>query len=184
MYKYRLETRSICSSISTIQVTYNFNPSRTFASAISTTTVPPQSQSATRDSCPNSSKNVPSQIWHPPQPVHCKSKKMRIVVHEEGDAWQNGMSDNHWSIFLVLAGNQGSVRMNMSATAEDTTGNLYWSAFGYAISNSAITHWDLPTTGPVTSPKYTSQSWVVVEIALLCQEEAQDAVGGCEYHCC
>jgi len=49
--------------------------------------------------------------------------KARVVVHTSG-AWPSGtMSDNHWSIYLILANNGGSVRMNMRAEFDDPTGS-------------------------------------------------------------
>lgn len=67
--------------------------------------------------------------------------KVRVVVHTLG-AWPNGtMSDNHWSIYLLLT-NSTSVRMNMRAELDDPTGHLEWSSLNYTLTNSAITHWD------------------------------------------
>jgi hypothetical protein len=64
-----------------------------------------------------------------------------IVVHSLG-AWPNGtISDNHWSIHLFVA-NGTSVRMNMRAELEDSTGHLVWNSLNYALTNSAVCHWD------------------------------------------
>ena len=44
-----------------------------------------------------------------------------IVVHRTGAGTPDG-SDNHWSIYLVLKNDQGSVRANMRADFNDITG--------------------------------------------------------------
>jgi len=64
-----------------------------------------------------------------------------IVVHSLG-AWPNcTISDNHGSIYLFVA-NRTSVRMNMRAGLEDSTGHLEWNSLNYALTNSAVDHWD------------------------------------------
>lgn len=80
--------------------------------------------------------------------------KVRVVVHTTG-AWPNGrMSDNHWSIFLILANGEGSVRMNMWAAIDDPTGHLEWSpSLAYTTSNSAITNWDYKTVSAISVKK-------------------------------
>ena len=69
--------------------------------------------------------------------------EVRVVVHTLG-AWPNGlMSDNHWSIYLLLAHKGGSVRMNMTAEADDPKGTLKWSPdLVYTDTASAIQRWD------------------------------------------
>ena len=73
---------------------------------------------------------------------------VRVVVHTTGP-WPNGMSDNHWSIFLLLAENI-SVRMNMTAELNDPTGFLKWTTLNYVLTQSAIEHWDFKTASNVT----------------------------------
>ncbi len=78
-------------------------------------------------------------------------ERVRVVVHTLG-AWPNGtMSDNHWSIYLILANNGGSVRMNMKAELDDPKGTLEWSTnLAYTLTNSAIEHWDYMVNPGVT----------------------------------
>ena len=79
---------------------------------------------------------------------------VRIIVHTIG-AWPNGrMSDNHWSVYLILAKGEESVRMNMRAAIDDPTGHLEWSpSLAYTMSNSAITHWDFKTVSGISVQK-------------------------------
>ena len=77
----------------------------------------------------------------------------RVVVHTLG-AWPNGtMSDNHWSIYLILKNNAASVRINMRAELNDPKGILDWSNLGYILSTSAINHWDYSFNSGVTVAK-------------------------------
>ena len=73
-----------------------------------------------------------------------KVEKVRIVVHSLGAAGPT-MSDNHWSIYLLLENNQGSVRINMSARPGFIDGNLLWTKQVYLLTNSTIRHWDFST---------------------------------------
>lgn len=50
---------------------------------------------------------------------------VRVVVHTLGPAGPT-ISDNHWSIYLLLAHGQGSVRMNMRADPGYVNGILSW----------------------------------------------------------
>ena len=78
---------------------------------------------------------------------------VRVVTHTLG-AWPNGiMSDNHWSIFLILAGATASVQANMTAEGDDPTGKLIWSDRKYIDSKSSIKFWDYPTVSGVTVKK-------------------------------
>lgn len=54
----------------------------------------------------------------------------------------NGMSDNHVSVFLLLA--EGAVRLNMTTEEGSISGDLIWSWETYQTSNSEITHFDIP----------------------------------------
>ena len=78
-------------------------------------------------------------------------KTVRVVVHTSG-IWPNGtMSDNHWSIYLLLENNNRSVRMNMMAESDNPKGTLEWSPnLDYTLSTSAIRHWDYPFMSGVT----------------------------------
>lgn len=72
--------------------------------------------------------------------------QVRVVVHTTGPAGPT-TSDNHWSIYLILANNAGSVRINMRAEYDDPTGILEWTDHTYGLTSSAISHWDFPV-GP------------------------------------
>jgi hypothetical protein len=69
-------------------------------------------------------------------------QSVRVVVHILGPAGPT-TSDNHWSIYLVLA-NGGSVRMNMSAEPGYVNGTLYLTTHLYILTTSALGHWDFP----------------------------------------
>jgi hypothetical protein len=66
---------------------------------------------------------------------------VRVVVHTLGPAGPT-ISDNHWSIYLLLADDQGSVRMNMRADPGYVNGTLSWTRQAYLLTQSAIRHWD------------------------------------------
>lgn len=68
---------------------------------------------------------------------------LRVVVHTTGPAGPT-TSDNHWSIYLRLADDDGSVRMNMAAEYGNPTGTLRWSYHDYDLTNSALRWWDFP----------------------------------------
>ena len=77
--------------------------------------------------------------------------QVRVVVHTLGPWPNREMSDNHWSIYLILAKNSGSVRMNMKAELDDPKGTLEWSPnLPYTKTNSAIQHWDYNVSPGVT----------------------------------
>ncbi len=66
---------------------------------------------------------------------------VRLVVHTLGPAGPT-ISDNHWSIYLLFADGQGSVRMNMRADPGYVNGNLEWTEQAYLLTQSAVRHWD------------------------------------------
>jgi hypothetical protein len=69
---------------------------------------------------------------------------VRVVVHTYGPK-VNGLSWNHWSIYLLLQDGRSSVRSNMRAKFDHyNNGLLEWSDCGYVESNSDIAHWDYP----------------------------------------
>lgn len=87
-------------------------------------------------------------------------EKIRIVVHTLGP-WPNGtMSDNHWSIYLILSDQGSSVRANMTADLEDPTGRLEWSSLAYEKTNSAIEFWDYPVVSRVSVRQIY---WLIME---------------------
>lgn len=67
--------------------------------------------------------------------------KFREVVHTLGAAGPN-TSDNHWSLYLVLERDQGSVRVNMRAEAGFIDGILDWTVQAYTETASRIQYWD------------------------------------------
>lgn len=76
--------------------------------------------------------------------------QVRVVAHTTGTMGPNTpMSENHWSVYLLLAGG-GSVRMNMRADYGDSTGRLEWSILAYTDSNSRLQHWDYPVAQGIT----------------------------------
>ncbi|KAI9841868.1 MAG: hypothetical protein M1837_000338 [Sclerophora amabilis] len=75
---------------------------------------------------------------------------IRVVVHTLGPATPTAtLSDNHWSIYLRLAGDR-SVRINMRAEYGNPAGILEWTAQAYDLTFSAIRYWDFPVTQGVT----------------------------------
>lgn len=49
--------------------------------------------------------------------------KIRVIVHTMGKSGPT-TSNNHWSIYLILLGDDGSARANMSADYGDPEGVL------------------------------------------------------------
>ena len=74
----------------------------------------------------------------------------RVVVHTPGGYPNSPMSDNHWSIYLLLSGGQASVQMNMTAEYGDPTGTLQWKPVQYSVSRSSVRYWDFPIISGVT----------------------------------
>ncbi|KAH8802541.1 hypothetical protein F5884DRAFT_887183 [Xylogone sp. PMI_703] len=68
----------------------------------------------------------------------------RVVVHTLGQLGpRTPMSDNHWSIYLILADNKGSVRVNMRAEFDDPQGILDWEpSLPFTLPYSALNYWD------------------------------------------
>jgi hypothetical protein len=65
---------------------------------------------------------------------------VRVVVHTLGSAGPT-ISDNHWSIYLILDGGE-SVRINMTAEPGYIDGYLDWTKQNYTLTRSAIRCWD------------------------------------------
>ncbi|KAJ9253036.1 hypothetical protein DTO280E4_8389 [Paecilomyces variotii] len=86
----------------------------------------------------------PITVQHDVRPVD----QVRVVVHTMGVSGPT-TSDNHWSIYLVLPNNTGSIRINMRAEYEDPTGLLEWTSHIYAVTTSAIKYWDFPAASGV-----------------------------------
>ncbi|KAH6719533.1 hypothetical protein BKA61DRAFT_473500 [Leptodontidium sp. MPI-SDFR-AT-0119] len=71
----------------------------------------------------------------------------RVIAHFSQDA--GGISENHWSIYLLLQSG-ASVRMNMTAQYGEPTGKLVVDEFKYQLTNSALRHWDYEMVSGVT----------------------------------
>jgi hypothetical protein len=67
---------------------------------------------------------------------------IRVVAHLSQD-FGDGNSENHWSIYLLLANGQ-SIRMNMTADYGDPIGRLEWTSYSYQLTTSALRYWDYP----------------------------------------
>jgi hypothetical protein len=65
------------------------------------------------------------------------------------------LSDNQWSIFL-LVGADASVRINMEADRGYITGQLHTTNHQYALSNSALQHWDFVVNDGVVVRQFTN----------------------------
>lgn len=77
--------------------------------------------------------------------VNAQVAKVRIVVHTTGyKKTHDGRSGNHWSIFLTLAGQTKSVRLNMSTDGLDDYGHFEVTDKTYLVSNTRIQHFDYP----------------------------------------
>ncbi|KAH9221294.1 hypothetical protein DL95DRAFT_382182 [Leptodontidium sp. 2 PMI_412] len=74
---------------------------------------------------------------------------VRVVAHVSQVV--GGISENHWSIYLLLEGGRKSVRVNMRARElESSTGILEYDEYNYLLSTSALRHWDYQMVGGVT----------------------------------
>jgi hypothetical protein len=74
-------------------------------------------------------------------------EKVRVVVHTRGSRSPKGV--NHWSIYLILANNESSVRINMRSEVEDPKGIFEVTSHTYTDCNSRIEFWDFPVDGSV-----------------------------------
>jgi hypothetical protein len=72
---------------------------------------------------------------------------VRVVVHTRGPRSHKGV--NHWSIYLILANGEGSVRINMRSKVEDPTGIFEMTSHTYTDCHSRIEFWDFPVNGSV-----------------------------------
>ncbi|KFZ12064.1 hypothetical protein V501_04386 [Pseudogymnoascus sp. VKM F-4519 (FW-2642)] len=82
------------------------------------------------------------------QYVSSEVTTLRVVVHTGGNAQytEDGRSANHWSIFLLLAGNEAaSVRLNMSnVDGSDELGSFGVTGHDYLLSRSELAYFDYP----------------------------------------
>ena len=93
--------------------------------------------------------------------MNAKVTYVRVVAHTAGPMGPNTpMSENHWSIYLLLAEDGGSVRMNIRADPGNTTGRLEWSILAYPLDQCA------PLLGFSGSAKHHSRvyCWVNSEL--------------------
>lgn len=72
----------------------------------------------------------------------------REVAHTTGPLGPN-ISENHWSLYLILEPQQGSVRINMTAEKGYIDGILEVTVQAYTESNSRVAHWDYPANKEV-----------------------------------
>lgn len=77
-------------------------------------------------------------------------RTVRLVTHTQGPVGDQGMSENHWSIYLLVDSNK-SVRLNMSAEPSYIDGNFSYTAHDYQESRSSIRAWDYAAIGPFTA---------------------------------
>ena len=70
---------------------------------------------------------------------------VRVVVHTPptDDAY------NHWSIYLLLEGEDGSIRINMRAIPRTINATVDLSKTSYVFPNSGLAYFDFPTRGRV-----------------------------------
>jgi len=68
---------------------------------------------------------------------------VRVVAHLSQDLG-GGVSENYWSIYLLLEAG-ASIRMTMTADHGDPTGRLEFRRYTYQLTNSAVQYWDFPT---------------------------------------
>ena len=75
-------------------------------------------------------------------------KVFREVAHTLG-AIGPTISENHWSLYLILEPQQGSVRINMRAEQGYIDGILDLTVQAYTETNSRIESWDYPAINEV-----------------------------------
>jgi hypothetical protein len=89
-------------------------------------------------------------------PIHATVIKARFVVHTIGLAGWN-KSRNHWSIYLILAGEISSVRLNMSlASGNDENGTFTTTLHQYALTTSSLRYFDYNVHPGLTVGQYIS----------------------------
>lgn len=110
---------------------------------------------------------------------------VRVVVHSMG-AWPNQMSDNHWSIYLLLGNDAGSVHLNMTAEDEDDVkGTLKLRSLAYSLTNSQIRYWDFEAAGDVSVGSVVKliKRTVVIDMSSLVGALVAAIGCKCEYSC-
>lgn len=74
---------------------------------------------------------------------------VRMVCHTSGRVGNTNMSENHWSLYFIIASNK-SVRFNMRAEPGYVDGILDLSSHNYVLTSSSIKYWDYATTASFT----------------------------------
>lgn len=74
---------------------------------------------------------------------------IRVVCHTLGPVANTAMSENHWSLYLIMGPNR-SVRFNMRAEYGDPQGMMDVTSHNYAVTESEIRHWDYPAIRHLT----------------------------------
>ncbi|KAI9046796.1 hypothetical protein LZ554_008878 [Drepanopeziza brunnea f. sp. 'monogermtubi'] len=75
-------------------------------------------------------------------------RHIRVVAHLSQDLG-DGISENHWSTYLLLGGG-ASVRMNMTAEYGNPIGTLSVRVQSYHLTASALQYWDYAMVDGVT----------------------------------
>ncbi|KAL5346514.1 hypothetical protein ACLOAV_008785 [Pseudogymnoascus australis] len=86
-------------------------------------------------------------FYNTSQYVNSEVITFRIVVHTSGNAakTEDGRSANHWSIYLLLAGQTASVRLNMSnVDGADELGTFGVTGHNYILSQTHLDYFDYP----------------------------------------
>lgn len=75
---------------------------------------------------------------------------IRVVVHDASSHSKSFKTTrNHWSIYLILYNQAGTVRVNMTMS-EHNTEILEWTLLSYPLSLSKIQDWDFQVVGNIT----------------------------------
>jgi len=105
---------------------------------------------------------------------------VHVVAHTlTFGAAEPNTSDNHWSIYLLLADNT-SVRLKRRAEPGYVTGELSLTSQNYQMTNSAIEHFDFATRGLYESVTLFVWSIKTANISTKCRVEDLVAATGCE----
>lgn len=83
-----------------------------------------------------------------------KISHIRIVVHDASSRAKSlKTTRNHWSIYLILLNQAGTVRVNMTMS-ESNTEILEWTLLSYPLSLSKIQDWDFKVVSNITVGKF------------------------------
>ncbi|PLB49698.1 hypothetical protein P170DRAFT_475990 [Aspergillus steynii IBT 23096] len=79
-----------------------------------------------------------------PFPVQAVFREHRPVMYIRIAVLGGFDNGNHFSLFLVHAGNETSTRCTVRADRDTETSTVEWSNHNYTLSHSAIVWWDIP----------------------------------------